>query len=110
MMNAPLVQKSSVAATEVDQPKFADVLQMDESVPARHFGRFKDDGVSGGPSERTTAKDRMACAIDCFQPGNLFWGRAHAEACYQNRWQTQRLFRGSELLPTTENPLRLPNP
>jgi hypothetical protein len=82
-MNAPLVQKSSVAATEVDQPKFADVLQMDESVPAGHFGRFQDDGVNGGPSERTTAKDRMACAIGCFQPGTFLWGYVHAETFYQ---------------------------
>jgi hypothetical protein len=33
-MNAPFVQKSSVAAAEIDQPKFPDILQMDERVSA----------------------------------------------------------------------------
>ena len=82
-MNAPLVQKSSVAAAEIDQPKFADILQMDERVPARHFGRFQQDRVSGGPSEGTTATDRMACAIGRFQPRTFLWGDVHAETVYQ---------------------------
>jgi len=82
-MNSPLVQKSSVAAAEIDQPKLADILQMDERMPTRHFGRFEHDRVSGGPSERTTATDRMACAIGCFQPGTFLWGCVHAETFYQ---------------------------
>jgi len=82
-MNPPLVQKGSVAAAEIDQPKLADILQMDERVPARHFGRFQHDRVSGGSSERTTATDRMACAIGCFQPGTFLWGCVHAETFYQ---------------------------
>jgi len=82
-MNAPFVQKSSVAAAEIDQPKFADILQMDERVPARHFGRFQHDRVSGGPSEGTTATDRMACAIGRFQPRTFLWGDVHAETLYQ---------------------------
>jgi hypothetical protein len=82
-MNAPLVQKSSVAAAEIDQPKFADILQMDERVPARHFGRFQHDRVSGGPSEGTTATDRMASAIGRFQPRTFLWGDIHAETLYQ---------------------------
>ena len=82
-MNAPLVQKGSVAAAEIDQPKFADILQMDERVPARHFGRFQHDSVSGGPSEGTTATDRMACAVGRFQPGTFLWGGVHAETFYQ---------------------------
>ena len=82
-MNAPLVQKSSVAAAEIDQPQFADVLQMDERVPARHFGRFQHDRVSGDPSEGTTATDRMACAIGRFQPHTFLWGGVHAGTLYQ---------------------------
>ena len=82
-MNAPLVQKSSVAATEIDQPKFADILQMNERVPARYFGRFYHDRVSGGPSEGTTATDRMAAAIGRFQPGTFLWGGVHAGTFYQ---------------------------
>ena len=82
-MNAPLVQKSSVAAAEIDQPKFADILQMDESVPARHFRRFQHNRIRGSPSDRTTAPDRMAGAIDRFQPGTFLWGCAHAEGFYQ---------------------------
>ena len=82
-MNATLVQKSAVTAAEIDQPKFADVLQMDERVPARHFGRFQHDRVSGGPSEGTTATDRMACAIGRFQPRTFLWGDVHAETVYQ---------------------------
>ena len=82
-MNAPLVQKSSVAAAEIDQPKFADILQMDERVSARHFGRFQHDRVNGGPSEGTTATDRMECAIGRFQPGTVLWGGVHAGTFYQ---------------------------
>jgi hypothetical protein len=82
-MNAPLVQKSAVAAAEIDQPKFADVLQMNKRMPARYFGRFQRDCVSPGSSKRTTATDQMACAIGCFQPGTFLWGRVHAEASYQ---------------------------
>jgi hypothetical protein len=82
-MDAPLVQKSSVAAAEIDQPKFADILQMDERVPARHFGRFQHDRVSGSPSEGTTATDRMACAIGRFQPCTFLWGGVHLETLYQ---------------------------
>ena len=82
-MNAPFVQKSSVAAAEIDQPKFADILKMDECVPARHFGRFQHNSVSGGPSEGTTAADWMACAVGCFQPGTFLWGGVHAGTFYQ---------------------------
>jgi len=83
MMNSPLVQKRSVAAAEINQPKLANVLQMNKRVSARHFGRFQHDRVGSGSSERTTAFDRMACAIGRFQPGTFLWGRAHAEGSYQ---------------------------
>jgi hypothetical protein len=83
VLNAPLVQKSSVAAAEIDQPKFADILQMDKRMPARHFWRIQHDCTSGGPPERTTALDRMACTIGCFQPGTFLWGCIHAETFYQ---------------------------
>src|ERR1700731_2478831 len=76
-MNSSLVQKSSVAAAEVDQPKFPDILQMDQRVPAGHVGRFQHDRVNGGPSDRTTTLDRMARAIGCFQPGTFLLGRIH---------------------------------
>src|SRR6516162_3317372 len=82
-MNAPFVQKSSIAAAEIDQPKFADILQMDERVPARHFGRFHHDRVSDGPSEGTTATDWMACAVGRFQPGTFLRGGVHAGTFYQ---------------------------
>ena len=82
-MDAPLVQKRSVAAAEIDQPKFADILQMDDSVPARHFGRFQHDRISGSPPEGTTALDRVACAIGFFQPGTFLWSGVHAETFYQ---------------------------
>src|SRR6266566_6314706 len=83
MMNPPLIQKSSVAAAEIDQPKFADVLQMNKRVSARHFRRFQHDRIGGGSSERTTALDRMAFAIGRFQPGTFLLGRVHAETFYQ---------------------------
>ena len=72
-MNVPLVQKSAVAAAEIDQPKFADVLQMNKRMPARHLGRFQHDCVSTGPSDRTTSFDRVAFAIGRFQPGTFLW-------------------------------------
>src|SRR5260370_1300321 len=82
-MNPSLVQKRSVAAAKIDQPKFADILQMDDSVPARHFGRFQHDRISGSPSERTTALDRVACAIGFFEPGTFLWRGVHEETLYQ---------------------------
>src|SRR5437762_7408256 len=83
MMNPPLIQKSSVAAAEIDQPEFADILQMNKRVSARHFRRLQYDRVGGGSSERATAFDQMPFAIGRFQPGTFLWGCAHAEACYQ---------------------------
>src|SRR5438552_9134090 len=82
-MNPSLVQKSSVAAAEIYQPRFADILQMNQRVSARHFRRFQYDSVGDGSSERTTALDRMAFAIGSFQPGTLFLGRVHTETFYQ---------------------------
>ena len=82
-MNALLVQKGSVTAAEIDQPKFANILKMNKRVPARHFGRVQHDPVSGGPPERTTATDRMGGAIGRFQPGTFLWGGVHAGTLYQ---------------------------
>src|SRR5207245_11652348 len=82
-MNPSLVQKSSVAAAEIYQPRFADILQMNQRVSARHFRRVQHDRVGGDSSERTTAVDRMAFAIGRFQPGTFLLGRVHAETFYQ---------------------------
>src|SRR5207245_7519285 len=82
-MNPSLVQKSSVAAAEIYQPGFADILQMNQRVSARHFRRFQHDPVGSDSSERTTALDRIAFAIGCFQPGTFFSGCAHTETFYQ---------------------------
>ena len=79
-MNPPLVQESSVAAAEIDQPKLANILQMDQRVPARHVGRFQHDRISGAPSERTATLDRMACAIGRFQPGTFLLGVHHSDS------------------------------
>ena len=78
-MNSALVQKSSVAAAEIDEPKLADILQVNKRVPPRHFRRFQHDRVGSGSSERTTAMDRILCAIGRFQPGTFLWGGIHAE-------------------------------
>ena len=78
-MNPPLVYESSVAAAEIDQPKFTDVLQVNQSVPARHFGRLQHDHISRSPSDRTTALDRMARAIGRFQPGTFLLLGIHAD-------------------------------
>jgi hypothetical protein len=83
VMNALLVQKGSVTAAEIDQPKFANILKMNKRMPARHFGRFQHDRAGGGPPERTTAMDRIACAIGRFQPGTFLLGGVHAEESYQ---------------------------
>jgi hypothetical protein len=84
MIDSAFVQKRSVAAAEIDQPKFPNILQMNESVPARHFGRFQHDRINGGPSERTTATDRIAGAIGRFQPSTFLLGVVHAATSYRN--------------------------
>jgi hypothetical protein len=38
MVNSPLIQKGPVAAAKINQPKFTDVLQVDESMASRHLG------------------------------------------------------------------------
>src|SRR6266581_9690727 len=97
-MNPSLVQKSSVAAPEIYQPGFADILQMNKRVPARHFRRFQHDRVGGGSSERTTAMDRIAFAIGRFQPGTFLWGCAHAGTFYQKVVADAKGLRWGELL------------
>src|SRR5947208_7962542 len=82
-MYPSLVQKSSVAAAEIYQPGFADILQMNQRVSARHLRRFQHDRVGGGSSDRTTAMDRMAFAIGRFQPGTFLMGCIHPETFYQ---------------------------
>jgi hypothetical protein len=79
VMNPPLIHESSVAAAEVDQPRFTNILQVNQSVPARHFGRLQHDRISGGPSERTTVLDRIARPIRRFQPGTFLLLGIHAE-------------------------------
>jgi hypothetical protein len=78
-MDSPLVQKRSVAAAEIDQPNLADILQMNQGVPARHLRRIQLDRVRGDPPEGTTSLDRMTSAIGRFQPGTFLWGSVHAE-------------------------------
>src|SRR5260370_26652978 len=98
-MNPSLVQKSPVAAAEIYQPGFADILQMNERVPARHFRRFQHDRVGGDSSKRTTTMDRMAFAIGRFKPCTFLWGGAHAGVFYQKvmldakclRWRSSDL-------------------
>src|SRR6266705_2004582 len=99
-MNAPLVQKSAVAAAEIDQPKFADVLQMNKRMPARNFRRLQYNFVSTGSSERTTSFDRVAFAIGRFQPGTFLWRGAHVEGCYR------RPRMNAKCLPRTQAPSR----
>src|SRR4051812_44498537 len=53
---------------------------MNQRMPARHFWRLQHNCVSTGSSYGTTAFDRMASAIGCFQPGTFLWGHAHTEA------------------------------
>src|SRR5437762_14233278 len=98
-MNPLLVQKSSVAAAEIDQPKLADILQMNKRVPARHFRRFDHDRISGGPSERTTATDRMACAIGRLQPGTFLWVRVHRKYYWELIIDAKSLKSHSTLAP-----------
>jgi hypothetical protein len=80
VMNSPLVQKRSVAAAEINEPKLANILQMNQRMPARHFWRLQHNCASTASSYGTTTFDRMASAIGCFQPGTFIWGHAHTEA------------------------------
>src|SRR6266487_745920 len=56
---------------------------MNQRVSARHFRRFQHDHIRRGPSERTTALDRMASAIGRFEPGTFLLGCVHTETFYQ---------------------------
>src|SRR3954454_20841277 len=53
---------------------------MNQRMPARHFGRLQHNCISTGSSYGTTAFDRMASAIGCFQPDTFLWGHAHTKA------------------------------
>jgi hypothetical protein len=78
-MNPPLVQESAVTAPEIDQPEFADILNVNEGVAAGNLGRFQHNRVRGGSPKRATSVDRMAFAIDSFKPGGAVVGCIHAE-------------------------------
>src|SRR5437764_15370553 len=78
-MNSALVEKRAVTAAKIDQPKLANILQVNKRVPPRHVGRLQHDCVSTGSSYRTTAFDQIACTVGRFQPGTFLRGRAHGE-------------------------------
>src|SRR5437762_6224789 len=105
-MNPSFVQKSSVAAAEIYQPGFADVLQMNQRVSTRHFWRFQHDHIGGDSSERTTAMDRMAFAIGRFEPGTFLLGCVHAGTFYQKSWWTQSVSFGGARSCEPANPKR----
>src|SRR5262245_11378647 len=66
MMDPPLVQKGSVTTSEINQPKFTNILQVDESMPPRHLGRVQHYRVRRCSSQRTTVSDRIARTVDRF--------------------------------------------
>ncbi len=99
-MNSPLVQKRSVAAAEINQPKLANILQMNKRMPARHFWRLQHNCASTGSSYGTTAFDRMASAIGCFQPGTFIWGHTHTEALSNATADGKRLSAKAALFST----------
>src|SRR5438477_9562555 len=94
MMNPSFVQKGSVAASEIDQPKLADVLQMDERMLSRNLRRIQNDAVRAGPPERRTAVKRVALAIGGLQPGSLLFGCVHDSVSYKKSWPKQSISDG----------------
>jgi hypothetical protein len=76
---------------------------MDKRVRARHFGRFYDDRISGGPSERTTTFDWMTSAIGRLLTGHLPPGPRSRRRILPRSMAAQSVFRGGELLPNSAN-------
>jgi hypothetical protein len=66
MMDPSLVQESSVTASEIDQPKFTNILQVNESMASRNLGRVEHYRIGRRSSDRATASDRIARTIDGF--------------------------------------------
>jgi hypothetical protein len=48
--SSALIQKSSVTAAEIDEPKLADILQIDDGVATRNLRRIQDDSALGRPA------------------------------------------------------------
>ena len=70
LLKAAVVHERAVTAAEVNQPKFADILDIDDGVPTRHFWRVQDNGTFRPPSNRTIADNGKPFASR-FQPGAM---------------------------------------
>jgi hypothetical protein len=62
LRNPTLVYEGAVTAAEIDQPKFAHVLHIDDGMPPRNLWPIEHDGVLGRSAYRTTAMDRNLAA------------------------------------------------
>src|SRR5437764_4380733 len=82
LLKAAVVHERAVTAAEVNQPKFADILDIDDGVPTRHFWRVQDDGTLRSPTNRTIAEDGKPFASR-FQPGAMHFFLFNA-----GRWLT----------------------
>jgi hypothetical protein len=51
MMNPARVQEGAVDAAEIDQPKLADILDMNDRVASRDFRGIENDRASGRSSD-----------------------------------------------------------
>jgi hypothetical protein len=74
LMQSAAVEESAVAAAEIDQPKFADVLNIDERVAARNLLRFDHNQILSRAPNRRISLDREFLAAR-LEPRAFFWPR-----------------------------------
>jgi hypothetical protein len=66
MVDPPLVQEGAVTASEINQPKFTNILQVDERMASRYLWRVQHYRIGRRSSERATASNRIARAVNRF--------------------------------------------
>src|SRR5438128_11895944 len=89
LMNTPLVQKGSVATAQIDQPKLADILQLDERMHSGDFRRVQNEGIGGSSSHRTISLKGVVLAVR-FEPRALFFRLIHQTVSTKNSRAKQR--------------------
>ena len=78
-MHATFVQESSVAAAQIDQPEFADILHVNDGMASRNVRRIQNNRVFRGSSDGSIALDQNGIAAGCFQPAAPLSGTGFIE-------------------------------
>jgi hypothetical protein len=75
-MHASLIEKGSIAATQIDEPELTDVLELYERVYSGDFRQVQNKRIGRGSPDRTSLLKDVAFALR-FEPGALRFRAIH---------------------------------